>query len=165
MQKRNFIIFIFLLQTICWQLTAQIKYTVNESWQFVQDKSITGINQLNNFKDKAVSVDIPHTWNDKDVIDEKEGFYRGAGWYTKTITIPTAYKDKEVFLYFEGVAMYSEVYINNKLANKHFGGYTRFVVPISKFIDFDASKNTTHKLELNNTECQCVGPYYFININ
>ncbi|WP_163397451.1 glycoside hydrolase family 2 TIM barrel-domain containing protein [Flavobacterium fluviatile] len=140
--KNNFlIIFVFLLQTFCSQLIAQIKYTVNDAWQFVQDKSITEINQLKNHK--GVKVAIPHTWNDKDVMDEEEGFYRGAGWYTKTIKIPTAYKDKEVFLFFEGVAMVSEVYINNKLANKHIGGFTRFVVPVSKFIDFDASKNTT----------------------
>ncbi|WPR70152.1 glycoside hydrolase family 2 TIM barrel-domain containing protein [Flavobacterium sp. NG2] len=140
--KNNFlIIYVFLLQTFCSQLTAQIKYTVNDAWQFVQDKSITEINQLKNHK--GVKVAIPHTWNDKDVMDEEEGFYRGAGWYTKTIKIPTAYKDKEVFLFFEGVAMVSEVYINNKLANKHVGGFTRFVVPVSKFIDFDTSKNST----------------------
>jgi beta-galactosidase len=142
--KKNLILLIaFLVVTFSNPIQAQIKRTINESWRFVKDSSIVTINHFNAHKKQTTLVDLPHTWNDKDVIDEKEGFYRGAGWYTKTIKIPTNYKDKEVFLYFEGVAMVSEVYINNKLANKHVGGFTRFVVPVSKFIDFDASKDFT----------------------
>jgi len=139
MKKHLSIILVILLNTFSSQLGAQIKYTVNESWQFIKDNSIKDINQFVVQKNKAELVDIPHTWNDKDVVDEQEGFYRGAGWYTKTIKIPTAYKDKQLFMLFEGVATAAEVYINNQLATKHIGGFTRFVVPVSKFVKFDDS--------------------------
>lgn len=142
--KRNFLIVILIISNACYNLlNAQLRYTVNESWQFTRDSSITNINQLITNEKNATLVDIPHTWNDKDVVDEKEGYYRGSGWYKKTIRIPTAYKDKQIFLFFEGVAMVAEVYINNQFANKHVGGFTRFVVPVSKFINFDAKNEFT----------------------
>ena len=29
------------------------------------------------------TINIPHTWNNKDAIDEIPGYYRGVGWYKK----------------------------------------------------------------------------------
>ena len=33
------------------------------------------------------TINIPHTWNNKDAIDEIPGYYRGVGWYKKTIDL------------------------------------------------------------------------------
>ncbi|MBD0724739.1 hypothetical protein B6A10_06065 [Flavobacterium sp. L1I52] len=139
--KKHLLIFLVILFSLSNNLTnAQIKYTVNEDWKFVKDNGITKVEDISKSKEKSIQVDIPHTWNDKDVIDEEEGYYRGSGWYSKTIKIPTAYKDKQVFLFFEGVGMVAEVYVNKQLASKHIGGFTRFVVPVSKYVKFDTSK-------------------------
>ncbi|MGQ1784901.1 glycoside hydrolase family 2 TIM barrel-domain containing protein [Saccharicrinis sp. GN24d3] len=129
--------FFSMLTVLCGQ---QLRYTVNESWHYIKDNNITDVNEFLLLQDKAEIIDLPHTWNDKDVVDENEGFYRGAGWYTKEIRIPTAYKDKQVFLFFEGVAMVAEVYINKQLAKRHVGGFTRFVVPVSKYVEFNEDK-------------------------
>jgi beta-galactosidase len=123
------------------KLYSQINRSLNESWRFSKDSTITNINQFVTHLNKTTLVDIPHTWNDKDVIDEKEGFYRGAGWYAKTIKVPSTYKNKQVFLYFEGVSTVAKIYINKQLRATHIGGYTRFVVPVSDFINFSNADN------------------------
>lgn len=143
MKKILLIITAFLVAVFYSNINAQLKYTINESWHFIKDNSIKDVNQFNAQKDKAELIDIPHTWNVEDVNDEQKGYYRGAGWYTKEVRIPTVFSEKEVFLYFEGVATAAEVYINNTLAKTHIGGFTRFVVPVSDFIQFDKTMEFT----------------------
>ena len=143
MRKFLLIIVVLILNLLNLQAEGTLKYTVNNSWRFIKDNSITDVNQFLAQLDKAEIVDIPHTWNDKDVVDEEEGFYRGAGWYTKEIRIPTACSEKQVFLFFEGVATKADVYINKQLVREHIGGFTRFVVPVSKYIDFDKTSEFT----------------------
>ena len=46
--------------------------------------------------------------------DEEPGYYRGEGWYKKSIIIPTSWKEKEVYLYFEGVGQVAEVTLYKK---------------------------------------------------
>ena len=140
MKNKLILILSFILSVSVSRGNEQLKYTINDSWQFIKDNSITDVNQFLSRLDDAEVVNIPHTWNDKDVVDENKGYYRGAGWYTKKVTIPSAFSEKQVFLYFEGVATESEIYINSKLAKTHVGGFTRFVVPVSKYINFDKTK-------------------------
>ena len=85
MKNRLLLITAFLFTAFYSNVNAQLKYTINESWHFIKDNSIQDINQFNSKKDKAELIDIPHTWNVEDVTDEEEGFYRGAGWYTKEV--------------------------------------------------------------------------------
>lgn len=125
------------------QAAKELRYTINESWQFIKDNDIANVDDFLMQLERAERVDIPHTWNDKDVIDEGKGFYRGAGWYTKEVRIPKSYSDKQVFLFFEGVSTAAEVYINKKLVRTHVGGFTRFVVPVTPHITFDADAEFT----------------------
>ncbi len=125
------------------QATKQLRYTINESWKFIKDNNIENVGAFLSQSDRAERVDIPHTWNDKDVVDEGKGFYRGAGWYAKNVRIPSRYQDKQVFLYFEGVSTAAEIYINEKLVRTHVGGYTRFVVPVTPHITFDKKSEFT----------------------
>ncbi|WP_418262513.1 glycoside hydrolase family 2 TIM barrel-domain containing protein [Flavobacterium faecale] len=118
------------------QAAQQLRYTINESWQFIKDNNIANVDEFLSQLKRAERVDIPHTWNDKDVVDEEKGFYRGAGWYSKNVRIPSSYKNKQVFLFFEGVATAAEIYINKKLVRTHIGGFTRFVVPVTPYINF-----------------------------
>lgn len=145
MTLKNRLIFAAVLFVISFynQVNGQVKYTINESWHFIKDNSIQNINQFNLQKDETEIIDIPHTWNVEDVMDEEEGFYRGAGWYTKELRIPTSYAEKEIFILFEGVATAATVYINNKPVKTHIGGFTRFVVPVSDHIKFNNDNDFT----------------------
>jgi beta-galactosidase len=141
------IFFVLVLVSLCVFSVAgeakPLRYSINNSWQFVKSNDITNVEMFLSQLDKAERIDIPHTWNAADVVDEEKGFYRGAGWYSKDIRIPSSYKDKQVFLYFEGVATAADVYINEKRVRTHIGGFTRFVVPVSPHINFDNKEDFT----------------------
>src|SRR5882672_9538965 len=78
---------------------ARIVINENKSWLFVKDPA-NNLNVLNNSTAHWQPVDLPHTWNIDDVMDDTPGYYRGAGWYKKTITISNELKGKNIFLYF-----------------------------------------------------------------
>ncbi|GHV57330.1 beta-galactosidase [Bacteroidia bacterium] len=103
---------------------SQRKYTINESWEF--NKS--------NVENGWITVSIPHTWNDKDAVDDTPGYYRGTGWYRKNVFIDSGAENKSVYVYFEGANQETELYVNEQLAGKHKGGYTRFCFDVTPFI-------------------------------
>lgn len=83
------------------------------------------------------AVAIPHTWNAADVLDDAPGYYRGVGWYRKTLHVSANWQSRSLYLQFEGANQESEVYVNGQLAGRHAGGYTAFSVPVSRLLRFD----------------------------
>ena len=85
---------------------AQVKYSINEHWLFWQG----------NEKPDAVPaedwrfVDLPHTWNERDAVDDVPGYYRGAGWYRKNLSLDETAKGKQIYLFFEGADQKTELY-------------------------------------------------------
>ena len=61
------------------------------------------------------SVSVPHTWNATDMLTRVNSFYAGAAYYRKHFSVPSSWKDKVLYLRFEGVASCAEVYVNGKL--------------------------------------------------
>src|SRR5471030_333326 len=132
----------FLSLIVVNQISAQerVKQSVNTGWHFYKG-DIAGYPE----KESNVTwepVSIPHTWNTKDVNDDEKGYYRGIGWYKKTIYVPASYKNKSVSLYFEGGSQQVWVYVNGKLAGSHIGGYTAFNIPVSNLLKFIGDDNT-----------------------
>ncbi|WP_370860992.1 glycoside hydrolase family 2 protein [Parabacteroides faecis] len=79
-------------------------------------------------------VEIPHTWNAKDMQVQANSFYEGAAYYKKQYFFPAELKDKRVFLRFEGVGSCSEVFVNGVLATAHKGGYSAFACEIGPLL-------------------------------
>lgn len=79
-------------------------------------------------------VEIPHTWNAKDMQVQADNFYEGAAYYKKQYFFPTELKGKRVFLRFEGVGSCAEVFVNGMLATSHKGGYSAFACEISQLL-------------------------------
>lgn len=79
-------------------------------------------------------VEIPHTWNAKDMQVQANSFYEGTAYYKKQYFFPTELKDKRVFLRFEGVGSCAEVFVNGMLATSHKGGYSAFACEISPLL-------------------------------
>jgi len=107
--------------------------SLNDQWKFSKDQK-AGQAPSSNLNWKNLS--IPHTWNAKDVMDDEPGYYRGTGWYKRRLKLDANVKNKEIFLDFNGVNQEAEVYVNGKLAGSHIGGYTKFVVPVSRFLNY-----------------------------
>ncbi len=69
---------------------------LNARWRFIK-QDLTDA-QASAGEDSAwLAVNLPHTWNNLDGQDGKaaqpdlpDGYYRGAGWYAKTLDVPVA---------------------------------------------------------------------------
>jgi beta-galactosidase/beta-glucuronidase len=66
---------------------------------------------------------MPHCFNAYDACDPDVPYYRGNGWYRTHIPIANPFKDGRTLLHFEGAGQTAALYIGEKLAGKHTGGY------------------------------------------
>lgn len=55
-------------------------------------------------------------------------------WYQRDIQMPAAWAGKNIKLNFGAVYYNSEIYIDGRLAGRHFGGSTSFAVDVTKFL-------------------------------
>jgi len=120
----------------------RISINLNKGWQFTK-----GAYEALSWQ----SVDLPHTWNAKDVMDDTAGYFRGACWYKKTISLPDSLQSKELFLYFKGANQETEVYINGIKAGSHRGGYTAFSVPIGTLLHFGRAHRNEIAVRVDNS--------------
>jgi beta-galactosidase len=142
-------------------LSAQpaIKQTINSNWEFYKG-DIPGFPGTTNGQVKWDKISLPHSWNTTDINDDEPGYYRGIGWYKKTIYVPQSWQSNSIYLYFEGANQVAEVYINGKLAGKHIGGYTAFSFPVSKLLSYGNSGLTANEIEvkLDNSHSENIPP-------
>lgn len=116
----------------------QQEITINSNWEFVLN-DVLNASEINQSKDWQ-KVNIPHTWNKNDVLDDVDGYHRGIGWYRKDISLESNGQNN-IFLKFEGSNSVTEVYVNGSKAGSHEGGYTAFVIDITEYVSFK-NKNT-----------------------
>ena len=98
---------------------------INSGWQFSDDKT------------NWITVNIPHTWNDKDAFDDIPGYQRGIGFYKKQIYLSNEQSNNIHYLKFNAVNQEATVTINGKLVGNHKGGYTAFNYNITNFLKYD----------------------------
>ncbi|GIM54511.1 hypothetical protein CAPN005_11580 [Capnocytophaga cynodegmi] len=92
-------------------------------------------------------VQLPHTWNDKDVLaDGKRGYYRGIAWYKKSFRLVPE-SERQYFLQFEGSNQVTEVFVNGKFAGKHIGGYSSFNVELTPFLNLSGEQYISVKVD------------------
>jgi Beta-galactosidase/beta-glucuronidase len=114
---------------------------LKQGWRFMADASKTGehSNWYNGLPAQAQPVEVPHTWN---VMDGLEDF-AGTGWYENTFTVPASWRNKQVRVKFAAVYHSAVIYVNGQKVQTHANaGYTTFYVDISKHLKY----GTTNKL-------------------
>jgi beta-galactosidase len=121
---------------------------LSQGWKFLKDPANHAVLPKSSLAWR--SVNLPHTWNDRDVEDNIPGYYRGAGWYKKTITASASWKGKQVYLCFNGANQETEVYVNGKKAGEHAGGYTRFLIPLAGLLNFNGTGENVIAVKVNN---------------
>lgn len=124
-------------------------------------RQLIGLNDLWSFSKDEIhweQVNLPHTWNSKDVMDDAPGYYRGTGWYKRYLKTSPLMKGKEAFLIFDGINQEAEVYVNGKLAGKHIGGYTRFIVPIGMLLTAKSGSDNEIKIRVSNRHQEDIPP-------
>ncbi|MCX6302455.1 MAG: beta galactosidase jelly roll domain-containing protein [Bacteroidia bacterium] len=119
----------------------RIEKTINSNWTFNyfpgeepgMGYEAAGYNDLN-----WPVISIPHTWMTYETTGDIHPFiknisenddpywWKGWGWYRKHFTVNEKYKGQKVFIEFEGVQKYCEVWLNGKYLGDHKGGYGSF---------------------------------------
>ncbi len=104
---------------------------INQDWSYLEH-NFENIEEVYNHTDWK-NINLPHTWNQWDAVDNLPGYRRDASWYKKDIFIPDL--KAEFILYFEGANMTADIYLNGAKIEQHIGGYVGFEVNITKHIN------------------------------
>ncbi len=120
-------------------------------------------------------VDIPHDWgieipfdryceNGKvatcrltwDIaLDERkrtDGVLYNIGWYRKEFFIDDKYKDKRIFIEFDGIYRNSAIFINGIDMHHHLSGYTSFCVDITDCVLFGENNTVAVRVDAGEQE-------------
>ena len=126
------LILVFLLQT---GATAREIIPFNKNWSFKKGAIPTDPVKSQNFWTNGwETVELPHTWNAKDMQVNYNKFYAGDGFYRKTFTVPDSLKNKRIYIRFEGVGQVTDLYVNNIYAGNHKGGYSAFTFDLTPML-------------------------------
>ena len=136
----------------------QRKLSFNEGWRFHKGEAPGA--EMPSFNDSEWRVlDVPHDWSIED-LPEQPGSERigpftpespgqsstgytigGTGWYRKTFTLDKFSKKKKVLVYFDGVYMISEVYINGHFLGNRPNGYVPFYFDLTPHLQKSGKEN------------------------
>ncbi len=147
LMKSFFIALLFTLLLIS-GVKAQSRQVIafNRDWKFKKASYATNIAIATG---EWENISIPHTWNNTDMQSGK-GFYTGDAFYKKDLFAKAEWKNKRIFIRFEGVGTVADLYVNNKLIGEHRGAYSAFCFEISNSLKYDTTN--TILVKVNNEE-------------
>ena len=114
------------------------KTNINTNWQYLENdtENISDALTMKNWQ----TVNLSHSWNSLDATDVIPGYRRSGSWYKKDIDV--SLNSNNIYeLYFEGVNITSEIFVNGTKVGAHIGGYIGFTIDISS-----ALKNGTNEI-------------------
>ncbi len=121
-------------------LSDRVVSSFNSDWRFTKGQQPDSAVQLD-FDDSAwTAVRLPHDWAIAGPFNPEEHGYagklpwKGTGWYRKTFTLNAADAGKRVYLDFDGVMAFPNVYINGQLAGQWDYGYMSFRVDATPYV-------------------------------
>ncbi|HXC96010.1 MAG TPA: glycoside hydrolase family 2 TIM barrel-domain containing protein [Edaphobacter sp.] len=108
---------------------------ISEGWEFLQG-SLGGPWEAWHSEEVAVwqPVAMPHCFNAYDGCDPDTPYYRGIGWYRTHVSTTNPFPNGRTLLHFEGAGQTTSVYVGEKLAGRHTGGYDEFVFDITDLV-------------------------------
>ncbi|WP_431198866.1 sugar-binding domain-containing protein [Mucilaginibacter sp. P19] len=130
MKKITIVILLLAYSVVSFAQSSGRKQLFDYNWKFnLGDDSLA---RLRDFNDNAWrNLDLPHDWSIEGSVSPKNptggagGYFpAGIGWYRKTFKVAPEWKGKNVSVYFEGVYMNSEVFINGKYLGIRPYGYS-----------------------------------------
>ncbi|MCA0756290.1 DUF4982 domain-containing protein [Paenibacillus sp. N4] len=91
-------------------------------------------------------VTLPHDWSVEEPFSEEHssgtGYLPGGiGWYRKAFTLPQHLEGKRVYITFEGVYNYSQVWCNSYYIGQRPFGYSTFTYDLTDFVRFGGGDN------------------------
>ncbi len=129
-------------------------YALNFGWKYSPEFSEDMIKK--SFDDSAFeTVDIPHANKELPLNYFDEGSYQFISCYRKNFDIKKS-AGMRYLLHFEGAAVYSRVYLNDKFIGEYKGAYNRFSFDITEVVK---SKGNLLVVELDSRERKEIPPF------
>ncbi len=98
--------------------------------------------------DAWTRVAVPHNWDQYYGYRQlRHGNLHATAWYRNTFSLDRNDRNRQVFLYFEGVGSYATVWVNGQPAGNHAGGRTTFTLDITGIVSFDDPNTVVVKAE------------------
>ena len=140
------------------QQQARLQWSINDNWKYLPQGA--DFAQRPKADDsKWQPVNIPHTWNARDPFDDDETSRRDISWYRKKMVLDSRFKDKKIYLNFEGAYQVADVYVNGVFAGQHKGGYTGFTFDITHLVKLDdMPTENLIAVQLNNAQDNFIPP-------
>lgn len=103
-------------------------------------------------------VNLPHTNVELpyNYFDEKA--FQFISCYKYPLSISEEYREKAIYLHFEGVMTYARIYLNGLFVGEHKGGYTPFDIRIDEALDFGIDMNML-TVVVDSSECCDIPPF------
>lgn len=125
------------------------RVSLNSNWEYVEAalQNPLLVNLLQGWK----KTDLPHDYSvekGRDVNSPAgldEGFFQGAGlYYKKSFILSEKAEGKKLYVEFEGVSGFTEVWINKKFAAKHSNPYTSFTIDATDLLHVGENEIMLH---------------------
>jgi len=108
---------------------------LNGKWTFAFDFGKSGMDRrFRESKGFERTIRVPFCPESKLSGVEHRDFIN-AMWYHRKIQIPDNWNGKKIILHFGGVDYYTSIYIDSKLAGRHWGGTSSFSIDITPFVN------------------------------
>ena len=105
---------------------------LNDNWYFARNYTEDLLNPEADLSELR-KVRIPHSVCELSYSNFDEMSVQQLCGYRRSLIVEDAWRGGHLILTFEGAAHEAVVYVNGKLAMKHYGGYTAFSVDIVPF--------------------------------
>ncbi len=147
-----FVLLLFFVGISGFSQPVRSKLNFNNGWKFKLG-DYKGAEAITYDDAKWETIGLPHSFSIPYFMSSD--FYTGYGWYRKNFEIPAAYKEKRLFMEFEGAFQDAEIFVNGKKAGAHKGGYTGFNIDITKLTK---TGSNVLAVRLNNMWNPCLAP-------
>lgn len=143
------ILFIYLIP---FQLIGQDANGFNVDWKFHLG-DLPGAYSTDLDDSEWTTVSIPHDWAVEGQFDEMLPAntgklpWKGVGWYRKEFGLGSMSMGKQIYILFDGIMAFPEVYINGQLVGKWDNGYNSFYLNITDYIDYIGKNKIAIKVD------------------
>ncbi|WP_323847202.1 glycoside hydrolase family 2 protein [Microbulbifer magnicolonia] len=136
--------------------SGRLEISLNSNWDFHRGPLDADVNRSGNGCDEWGRVDLPHTWNALDGYSGGNDYFRGDGWYRKTIRLDGSLAGRRFYLHFDGANLIADLYVDGRHVGQHRGGYSAFRFDLTELLR--PGEDQLLAVKVNNERHEDVAP-------
>jgi beta-galactosidase len=127
----------------------RLRVNLNQGWLFRRGESAAA--------QDWETANLPHSVRLEPANASGGRNYQGVCWYRKILQISPSWKDRTIYLHFEGAMHSAEVYLNDRKIAEHHCGYTPFTIDLTPWARAEAPGNVL-AVRLDNSDNPLIPP-------